>query len=119
MIAALVSAPWFSAGEISAAEPSKVDFARDIQPIFTKRCFECHGDLEAYGDGCKRYRQRCRCDRAALDAPEERWEAWEGGPRYDFNTYVELCRCCGIERPSLRVDSAGAVFLASQPLDNA
>ena len=26
-----------------AAEQTKVDFARDIQPIFTKRCFECHG----------------------------------------------------------------------------
>src|SRR5438552_18842285 len=26
-----------------AAEQPKVDFARDIQPIFIKRCFECHG----------------------------------------------------------------------------
>ena len=26
-----------------AASPSKVDFARDIQPIFIKRCYECHG----------------------------------------------------------------------------
>ena len=30
-------------GPILAAEKAKVDFARDIQPIFTKRCFECHG----------------------------------------------------------------------------
>ncbi len=26
-----------------AAEPPRVDFARDIQPIFIKRCYECHG----------------------------------------------------------------------------
>ncbi|MBI2929702.1 MAG: PSD1 domain-containing protein [Verrucomicrobia bacterium] len=26
-----------------AAAPAKVDFARDIQPIFIKRCYECHG----------------------------------------------------------------------------
>ena len=26
-----------------AADPTKVDFARDIQPIFIKRCYECHG----------------------------------------------------------------------------
>src|SRR6266404_3422881 len=30
-------------GEAFAAEQPKVDFARDIQPIFIKRCFECHG----------------------------------------------------------------------------
>ena len=29
--------------EAFAAEQAKVDFARDIQPIFIKRCFECHG----------------------------------------------------------------------------
>src|SRR5437870_4034382 len=26
-----------------AADQGKVDFARDIQPIFIKRCYECHG----------------------------------------------------------------------------
>jgi len=30
-------------GSTFAAEQTKVDFAKDIQPIFTKRCFECHG----------------------------------------------------------------------------
>src|SRR6187399_2752147 len=25
------------------ADQTKVDFARDIQPIFVKRCYECHG----------------------------------------------------------------------------
>lgn len=27
----------------SVAAQSKVDFARDVQPIFIKRCYECHG----------------------------------------------------------------------------
>jgi len=26
-----------------AADPPKADFSRDIQPIFIKRCYECHG----------------------------------------------------------------------------
>jgi len=43
----LASALTFVAGfftiELFAAEQPKVDFARDIQPIFIKRCFECHG----------------------------------------------------------------------------
>ena len=26
-----------------AADPPKVDFGRDVQPIFIKRCYECHG----------------------------------------------------------------------------
>ncbi len=29
-------------GSVSAAEPA-VDFARDIQPLFEKHCYECHG----------------------------------------------------------------------------
>src|SRR5712692_3487028 len=29
--------------QVPAAEQTKVDFARDIQPIFVKRCYECHG----------------------------------------------------------------------------
>src|SRR6266542_3389395 len=28
---------------MSAAEPAAVDFKRDIEPIFIKRCSECHG----------------------------------------------------------------------------
>src|SRR6266576_4163882 len=31
------------AGRSFAADPPKADFSRDIQPIFIKRCFECHG----------------------------------------------------------------------------
>jgi len=30
-------------GQGLAADSSKVDFAQDIQPIFIKRCYECHG----------------------------------------------------------------------------
>src|SRR6266487_989163 len=26
-----------------AADATRVDFARDVQPIFIKRCYECHG----------------------------------------------------------------------------
>src|SRR5579875_360000 len=25
-----------------AAEPSRIDFARDVQPIFKRHCFSCH-----------------------------------------------------------------------------
>src|SRR5690349_5303648 len=31
------------AGDLVAADQAKVDFARDVQPIFIKRCYECHG----------------------------------------------------------------------------
>src|SRR5437016_4461165 len=41
--AALAFALWPIAGAVSATDPAKVDFARDIQPIFIKRCYECHG----------------------------------------------------------------------------
>src|SRR6266567_3828852 len=36
-------AVWLMAIQVPAAEQTKVDFARDIQPIFIKRCYECHG----------------------------------------------------------------------------
>ena len=31
-------------------EPERIDFARDIEPIFRERCYVCHGDREASGD---------------------------------------------------------------------
>jgi len=34
----------------SSADQPKVDFARDIQPIFIKRCYECHGPDHQKGD---------------------------------------------------------------------
>src|SRR5438105_3378245 len=40
---ALTCAGWLIASQLFAAEQPKVDFARDIQPIFIKRCYECHG----------------------------------------------------------------------------
>ena len=46
----------FAAGSIfdrnvSAAEPAaaKVDYARDVQPIFAARCYECHGPARQKG----------------------------------------------------------------------
>src|SRR5437867_8983091 len=36
-------APWLPGNQVFGAEQAKVDFARDIQPIFIKRCYECHG----------------------------------------------------------------------------
>ncbi|MEM1067244.1 MAG: PSD1 and planctomycete cytochrome C domain-containing protein, partial [Planctomycetota bacterium] len=32
---------------VAAAEPSKVDFIKQVQPILAKRCFACHGPDEA------------------------------------------------------------------------
>src|SRR5207245_6033862 len=34
---------WLMAIQVPAADQTRVDFARDIQPIFIKRCYECHG----------------------------------------------------------------------------
>ncbi len=49
--AAVVVAPLFSLVAAAAPKPAepKVDFAREIQPIFAKRCFACHGPDEAEG----------------------------------------------------------------------
>ena len=33
----------------AAAQSATVDFARDIQPLFAKKCFSCHGPDEAEG----------------------------------------------------------------------
>jgi hypothetical protein len=63
-------------------------------------CFMCRGELEVRGlaraaDDCvvrkpkdvRRFHQRCRCE----GVDQERWL------RFDFNCYLELCRCCGVE----------------------
>ena len=52
-------------------------------------CFAVHGLLEIEGLGRGPYDQRCNCQ---VDVePAERW------PGFDFNTYLELCRCCAME----------------------
>src|SRR5579862_8613356 len=37
-------------GRVMGADLSKVDFAQDIQPIFIKRCYECHGPEKQKSD---------------------------------------------------------------------
>src|SRR5215213_8404890 len=32
-----------------AAQPSSVDFARDVQPIFREHCYSCHGPSQQLG----------------------------------------------------------------------
>src|SRR4051812_22721325 len=38
-----------SAGSVSRAAEDKIDFARDIQPIFQNSCVECHGAQKQKG----------------------------------------------------------------------
>ncbi len=49
--AVIVVAPLISLFAAEAPKPVEpaVDFAREIQPIFAKRCFACHGPDEAEG----------------------------------------------------------------------
>src|SRR6187431_2390513 len=47
-ICALAAAICFAAGEgIGAARGEEVDFNRDIQPILSENCFQCHGPDKA------------------------------------------------------------------------
>ena len=71
-------------------------------------CFTCRGELEVRGPvpasddrterrpkEVRRFHQCCRCEGSSK---EERWVAWPGtNVRFDFNCYLELCHCCGIE----------------------
>src|SRR3954447_323941 len=41
--AVLAAAILFNVGSATAAEPGRVDFARQIRPILAESCFECHG----------------------------------------------------------------------------
>jgi ankyrin repeat protein len=34
----------------AAAQPSSVDFSRDVQPIFREHCFSCHGPNQQFGN---------------------------------------------------------------------
>src|SRR5829696_1815506 len=33
----------------AAAQPSSIDFARDVQPIFREHCYSCHGPSQQFG----------------------------------------------------------------------
>lgn len=56
------------------AGQDKVDFAAQIQPIFAKRCYECHGPDENEGD----LRLHARAD--AFPANEDHWVIRPGKP---------------------------------------
>src|SRR5215471_13069248 len=45
LIAGMLIAPatWRAAGQALPAPPRKIDFAREIAPLFQKRCYGCHG----------------------------------------------------------------------------
>jgi mono/diheme cytochrome c family protein len=63
LLAATISTPG------SAAEPGKVNFARDVRPILAENCFECHGPDP-----------RARKGDLRLDVPDDLF-ADRGGPR--------------------------------------
>ena len=42
-LVAVASVPALADGAGQAEPPAKIDFARDIQPLFEKHCYECHG----------------------------------------------------------------------------
>jgi uncharacterized membrane protein len=65
--------PWESP-EVTAADPAgdtpipeKIDFWRDVEPIFAKSCYECHNDKEQKGD-------------LRMDSREFQLAGGEGGP---------------------------------------
>src|SRR5271170_2335899 len=43
----VVSARAAAAPQLPPAATVKVDFARDIEPIFASRCYECHGEKKS------------------------------------------------------------------------
>src|SRR4051812_34458099 len=47
--AACLSLSCFGA-ELPAAANRAVDFAKDVQPIFAERCYECHGEKKQKSD---------------------------------------------------------------------
>ncbi len=65
-------------------------------------CFKLRGQLEVRGLSPGSFRQRCRCE----GVDEERW------PRFDFNCFLELCHCCGIE--PIRSGSRWSLFFCEE-----
>ena len=53
LVAATALAPWhpawFGADVVHSAQPAKVDFATEIEPILREHCYECHGEKKARG----------------------------------------------------------------------
>ena len=46
-------------GTFSAQAPDKVDFARDVQPIFRQNCYGCHGPRQQNEQSASRSPPRC------------------------------------------------------------
>jgi len=60
------------------------------------KCFGINGPWRSVRDFTdsetkREYEHKCHCERQHQRDQEERW------PRFDFNTCVELCKCCGAE----------------------
>jgi hypothetical protein len=61
----------------------------DFTDVFIcSECFEIRGSWKSRGEV---FRQKCRCEVAALPEPDDPWFA------FDFNKLCELCYCCGAE----------------------
>ena len=99
-----------------AAATPRAETRHGVEQVFGARicpaCFQCRGELEVRGRLEGDFSQRCACDR---DPTAECWEAWPGGPRFDFNRYLELCYCCGIE--TVRSGSRWSSFYCRECMD--
>jgi len=85
-------------------------------------CFTCRGELEVRGlvrasDDCalykpkewRRFHQRCGCE----GSDEDPWGLWpRTGAHFDFNCYLELCRCCCVE--PIRSGSRWSLFFCEE-----
>src|ERR1041385_5492781 len=49
-IAAALAALSTFAADLPAPAERTIDFARDVQPIFAKHCYECHGEKKQKSD---------------------------------------------------------------------
>lgn len=79
-------------GLTSHNAPYDIDFSR---MRICSSCFEIHGpwqdiNLRVQGELEWPY-QGCACEQKLLMQDERKW------PGFDFNTVVELCKCCGAE----------------------
>jgi hypothetical protein len=53
LVLAAVLAPWrttwFASSVVTSAQPARIDFASQIEPILRAQCYECHGEKKARG----------------------------------------------------------------------